>query len=82
MGAGSLDMVVGQRHGQRLDLRTVRPWAPSSPRELATGGAPNQVVIADVDGDGKQDLVLADFNGNVIVLTRMRRTRGSSQRPC
>jgi hypothetical protein len=35
---------------------------------LVTGGAPNQVVIADVDGDGAQDLVLADFSGSVIVL--------------
>ena len=35
-----------------------------------TGGQPNQVVIADVNGDGKPDLVLADWSaqGNVIVL--------------
>ena len=38
--------------------------------DVPTGGQPNQVVITDVNGDGKPDLVLADMSasGNVIVL--------------
>jgi hypothetical protein len=37
---------------------------------VTTGGQPNQVVIGDLNGDGKPDLVLADFsgNGNAVVL--------------
>ena len=38
--------------------------------DVLTGGQPNQVVISDLNGDGKPDLVLADMStsGNVIVL--------------
>ena len=38
--------------------------------DVPTGGQPNQVVIADLNGDGKPDLVLADMSasGNAIVL--------------
>ena len=37
---------------------------------VSSGGQPNQVVIGDLNGDGKPDLALADEsgNGNVIVL--------------
>ena len=29
--------------------------------DVTTGGAPNQVVIGDINGDGQPDLVLADL---------------------
>jgi FG-GAP-like repeat len=36
--------------------------------DVPTGGQPNQVVAADLNGDLDPDLVLADMSGNVIVL--------------
>ena len=70
-GAGALGPGDRQHHGQCLDLPArLDPGHLPARDQLATGGAPNQVVIADVDGDGAQDLVLADFSasGSVIVL--------------
>jgi len=49
---------------------------------VPTGGEPNQLVIGDLNGDGKPDLVIADASatGNAIVLFQDRLTRGSSSR--
>ncbi len=69
--AGSPDMVVANIAGSvSVYLHGATPGTFNAAVNYQTGGAPNQVVIADVDGDGKPDLVLADFSasGNVIVL--------------
>jgi hypothetical protein len=69
--SGSLDLVVANNAGSvSVYLHAATPGTFQAAVNLQTGGAPNQVVIADVNGDGKPDIVVADFSssGNVIVL--------------
>ncbi len=44
---------------------------------LPAGSGPNKVVIADLDGDGKPDLIVANDYGNTISLYRNISTNGS-----
>jgi subtilase family serine protease len=54
---------------------TVNSFAPRL--DLPSGNGPLKVVIADLDGDGKPDLVVADVFGNTISLYRNISTNGS-----
>jgi hypothetical protein len=45
--------------------------------DLPVGSGPGQVVIADLDGDGKPDLIVANSYGNTISLYRNISTNGS-----
>jgi len=38
--------------------------------DFATGSMPNSVAIGDLDGDGKPDLVVANYNGDTISVLR------------
>ena len=49
----------------------------SGPTNLTAGSGPDQVVIADLDGDGKPDLIVANDYGNTISLYRNISTNGS-----
>jgi hypothetical protein len=69
--SGSLDMVVANNAGSvSVYMHGATPGTFNAAVDYQTGGAPNQVVLADVNGDGKPDIVLADLSskGNVIVL--------------
>lgn len=70
-GAHALDMVVASATGSvsvYLHGTTAGTFQPAV--NYDAGGAPNQVVIADVNGDGHPDIVLADssVSGGVILL--------------
>jgi hypothetical protein len=54
---------------------TVNSFAPRL--DLASGSGPIKVVIADLDGDGKPDLIVANDYGNTISLYRNISTNGS-----
>src|SRR5208283_3596437 len=54
---------------------TVNSFAPSF--NLASGNGPNNVVIADLDGDGKPDLIVSDDYNNTISIYRNISTNGS-----
>ena len=90
-GAGERDVCADHRDGEWIDrLRKsavhahVRRYRlgdqPSSfaPRQdLPAGNSPYRVIIADLDGDGKPDLVVANVSGNTISLYRNISTNGS-----
>ena len=69
--SGSLDLVVANISGTvSVYMHGASPGTFKSAVNINTGGAPNQVVVADVNGDGLPDIVLADFSvsGGVILL--------------
>jgi hypothetical protein len=68
-GSGALDMVVANAFGSvsvYMHGTTAGTFMPAV--DVPSGGAPNQVVIGDIDGDGLPDIALADLNGSVILL--------------
>jgi hypothetical protein len=45
--------------------------------DFATGTGANSVTIGDIDGDGKQDLVTANYSGNTVSVFRNTSSSGS-----
>jgi hypothetical protein len=85
-GSGSPDMVVSNFGN---GTASVFPHDPANPGKflaattLTTGGQPNQVVSADINGDGLPDLVFADLStsGNAIVMLQNAATPGQFMAP-
>ena len=71
-GSGGIDLVVSNFGSGNASVFMHDPANAGkylAPTTLTTGGQPNQVVSADINGDGKPDLVFADLStsGNAIV---------------
>ena len=82
--SGSHDMVVsnfGSGTASVFMHNSASPGAFLTATTLTTGGQPNQVVSADIDGDGFPDLVFADVSGNAIVMLQSAATPGQFAAP-
>jgi hypothetical protein len=72
-GSGGTDLVISNFGSGNASIFMHDPANPGKylpATTVTTGGQPNQVVSADINGDGKPDLVFADLSasGNAIVL--------------
>ena len=85
-GSGSPDMVVSNFGNGTASVFAHDPANPGkflAATTLNTGGQPNQVVSADINGDGLPDLVFADLStsGNAIVMLQNAATPGQFMAP-
>jgi hypothetical protein len=85
-GSGSPDMVVSNFGNGTASVFAHDPANPGkflAATTLNTGGQPNQVVSADINGDGLPDLVFADLStsGNAIVMLQNAATPGQFTAP-
>ena len=85
-GSGSPDMVVSNFGNGTASVFAHDPANPGkflAATTLTTGGQPNQVVSADINGDGLPDLVFADLStsGNAIVMLQNAATPGQFMAP-
>ena len=83
-GDGKLDLVAADYSNNRLlvyrNISTVGTLATNSfaaPVAFNVGNSPVVVRVGDLDGDGKPDLVCANFNDNTISILRNIGTAGS-----
>ncbi len=71
-GDGKPDLIVANRNDNTVSvlLNTTAPGAttPSfaTQQTFVTGLGPISVTVADVNGDGKPDLIVANYNGNTV----------------
>lgn len=82
--SGSKDMVVSNFGSGTASVYMHNAAAPGTfmaATSVTTGGEPNQVVSADINGDGFPDLVFADMSGNVIVLLQNSASPGTFEAP-
>jgi FG-GAP-like repeat/FG-GAP repeat len=85
-GSGSTDMVVSNFGNGTASVLMHDPANPGkflAATTLTTGGQPNQVVSADINGDGLPDLVFADLStsGNAIVMLQNAAAPGQFAAP-
>ena len=84
VNSGSKDMVVSNFGSGTASVFMHNPAAAGTflaATTLTTGGQPNQVVSADINGDGLPDLVFADVSGNAIVMLQSSTTPGQFAAP-
>jgi fibronectin type 3 domain-containing protein len=83
-GDGKPDLVVTNyssntvsifRNSSTSGSITASSFAPKI--DFTTGSEPISVAIGDVDGDGKPDLIVANFSGNTVSVLRNTSTSGS-----
>jgi len=73
-GDGRLDLAVpnGRAGTVAVFLNTMAPGATAAgfapPQESAAGGEPFSLALGDLDGDGKQDLALGNWNTSTAVV--------------
>jgi gliding motility-associated-like protein len=82
-GDGKLDPVVPDFSNNRVSIyRNISAGSINSssfePKvDFTTGSQPNSVAIGDIDGDGKPDLAVGSYSGNVVSVFRNISTPGT-----
>jgi hypothetical protein len=79
-GNGSHDLVVANLNDGTLSIfleTSPTSGAYGSPTTITVGGQPNDVQIADLNGDGLPDLIVADNEGKVTYLLQNPASPGS-----
>ncbi len=61
-GDGLTDLALLGDGGSVYFVAQQKDGSLAEPQKLAYSGTPKAIAIADVDGDGKQDLILVDFD--------------------
>jgi len=84
MGTGGHDVVVANNANGTLSLLT--ETSPTSgqynaAKSISVGGEPNQIILADMNGDGALDIVVADGSGYLKVLLQNLNSRGTFSSP-
>jgi RHS repeat-associated protein len=74
-GDGRADLVVGNVNGNTISLFRNTSTAAGSVNfaakvDYAVGGSPYSISIGDLDGDGKADLAVTNYNSSIVSLFR------------
>ncbi len=84
MGTGGNDIVVANNANGTLSLLTETSptsGAYNGATTINSGGQPNQIILADMNGDGAPDIVIADGSGYLTILLQNPNSRGSFSNP-
>ncbi|MEP6950447.1 MAG: FG-GAP-like repeat-containing protein, partial [Ginsengibacter sp.] len=80
-GDGKPDLVTANQNSNNISVlrntSTSGSISVAAKVELSVGLVPRSVAIGDIDGDGKPDLVVANYNSNSVSVLRNTSTSGS-----
>ncbi|MEP7253235.1 MAG: FG-GAP-like repeat-containing protein [Ginsengibacter sp.] len=80
-GDGKPDLVTANQNGDNISVlrntSTSGSISFAAKVDFPTGNVPRSVAIGDVDGDGKPDFVVANYNSNSVSVLRNTSTSGS-----
>lgn len=84
-GDGMIDLVTANGGGANslsvfrntASVGVINSGSFSAPVDFATGGNPQAVCIGDVDGDGRPELIVSNYNDNTISVYRNQSTQGT-----
>ncbi len=83
-GTGTHDLVVANLNAGTVSIfkeTSATSGAYSQATSVTVGGGPNDVQIADLNGDGLPDLIVADNTGKVTYLLQNSASPGTFQTP-
>jgi len=76
-GDGKLDLMIANQSGNSVSLLrntsvsgSISAGSFASKIDLSTGALPSGVAFGDVDGDGRPDLLVSNYNGNSVSILR------------
>jgi hypothetical protein len=74
-GDGKPDLVVASGNSAFVSIfrntgNSLDTISFAAKKDLSTNGRPDQIVLTDIDGDGKRDMIVSDFGGARISIFR------------